>query len=306
MITKPQTHSSQKKSHKELTAKKGFPEGVSRRVALIVGFGMGGFTRMLCPGRAAADFLGLVDPRKVSSWLAIDKDNTVTLFFGKVDNGQGVSTAFRQLVADELDVAFDRVKVVVGDTAKTVDQVGASGSTGLAEGAPSVRTACAEARLVLLEMACSRFGVPIERLQVHEGVISVRGTRSRSITYGELIGGRSLAATLQWNGQLGHPLSVTGRAKPKGPEQLKMAGQSIPRDDIPPMVFGQEHHVVDVRLPGMLHARSIKPPIAGVRPLKVDAGSVSHIPGVVKVVTKGDYVGVVCTREEQAARLRRN
>src|SRR5208337_2030790 len=121
---------------------------------------------------------------------------TVTLFFGKVDVGQGLATAFRQLVADELDVPFDNVKVVMGDTALTVDQVGASASSGLREGGPSVRAACAEARLILLEMASARLGVPVERLDAHEGVITVRGGVKRPISYGELVNGKRFNATL--------------------------------------------------------------------------------------------------------------
>ncbi|HME43065.1 MAG TPA: molybdopterin cofactor-binding domain-containing protein [Syntrophorhabdales bacterium] len=283
-------------------------KGISRRAflkgtgVLIVGLGMGGFTRMLDPTTAAADFSSIVDPSKLGSWLAIGQDNSVTLFFGKVDVGQGLFTAFRQLVADELDIPMERVKVVVGDTAVTVDQVGASGSTGLALGSPPVRVACAEARLVLLELASARLGVPVEQLTVHEGFISVRGAPSKRVSYGELIGGQRFTATLQWNGELGRPLSVTGRAQPKKADQLKVVGQSIPRDDIPSIVFGAEHHVTDVRLPGMVHARSIKPPVAGARPVRVDASSVGNVPGVVKVVTRGDYVGVVCEREEHAIR----
>ena len=281
-------------------SRRGFLKGAG---ILIVGFGAGGLTRVIDPRISAADFSSIVEPVKLSSWLAIGRDNTVTLFLGKVDVGQGLATAFRQLVADELDVPFDRVKVVMGDTALTVDQVGASASSGLREGGPSVRSACAEARLILLEMASERLGVPMERLDAHEGVITARD--GKALSYGELVDGESFDATLNWNGQLGHPLDVTGRAKPKGPDQLKLVGQSIPRDDIPPVVFGRKHHVVDIRLPGMVHGRSIKPPFAGARPVSVNTGSVSRIPGVIKVVRQADYVGIVCEREEQADRAAR-
>ena len=280
-------------------SRRGFLKGAG---VLIVGFGAGGLTRVLDPRISAADFSSMVDPAQLSSWLAIGRDNTVTLFFGKVDVGQGLATAFRQLVADELDAPFDRVKVVMGDTALTVDQVGASASSGLREGGPSVRSACAEARLILLETASARLGVPVERLDAREGVITVRGGGKRPISYGELVNGKRFNAILNWNRQLGHPLNVTGRAAPKGSDQLKLVGQSIPRDDIPSVVFGQEHHVVDLRLPGMAHGRSIKPPFAGAKPLSVDEGSISRIPGVIKVVRRGGYVGVVCEREEQAIR----
>jgi nicotinate dehydrogenase subunit B len=286
-------------------------KGITRRDflkgtgVLIVSCSMAGVVQMVDPKAALADFSALVDPSKIGSWLAIAKDGSVTLFHGKVDNGQGVSTAFRQVVADELDVPIDRITTVVGDTALTVDQVGASGSSGLKRGSPPVRVACAEARMVLLEMASNRLGVPVEQLTVRDGVVSVQGNASKKISYGELIGGQSFSAALQWNKEVGSELAVKGRAKLKSPDQFKIVGQSIPREDIPPIVFGQDHYGADLRLPGMVHARSIKPPVAGARLVKVDESSISTVPGVVKVVARGDYVGVVCEREEHAVKAAR-
>ncbi|MBI4468428.1 MAG: xanthine dehydrogenase family protein molybdopterin-binding subunit [Acidobacteria bacterium] len=254
---------------------------------------------MADPTTTSADFPGIVDPSKLDSWLTIAEDGSVTLFHGKCDNGQGVATAFRQIVADELDVLFDRVTEVVADTALTVDQVGATGSSGMPRGTPPVRVACAEARLVLLELASKRFDVPLEHLTVRDGVISVHGDASKRVSYGELIGGQRFNVTLKWNGQVTNP-GLEGRAKPKTSDQFRYIGQPIPRFDIPRVVFGQEHFVVDVRLPGMVHARSIKPPVAGAKLVSVDESSIRSLPGLVKVVVKGDYVGVVCEREEQA------
>ena len=272
---------------------------------LVVSCSMTGIVQLINPPIAAADFTTLVDPSQIGSWLAIAKDGSVTVFHGKVDNGQGVSTAFRQVVADELDVAIDRVTCIVGDTAMTVDQVGASGSTGLKLGSPPVRVACAEARMALLEMASRHFGVPVAELTVREGVISLRGDAARQVSYGQLIGGRHFRGNLEWNKQIGRSLAIKGRAPLKSPDKFTVVGQSIPREDIPPIIFGQEHYVADLRLPGMVHARSIKPPVAGARLVKVDEDSIGKIPGVVKVVTKGDYVGVVCEREEQAVKAAR-
>lgn len=300
-----------KQNIKHLLSKEVAGKGVSRRDfikgtgVLIVTCSMTGVVQMMTPQIASADFSSLVDPSKIGSWLAIAKDGSVTVFHGKVDNGQGVSTAFRQLIADELDVAIDRVRCVVGDTALTVDQVGASGSTGLKRGSPPVRVACAEARMALLEMASQHLGAPVEELTVRDGVISVGGDAFRKVSYGELIGGRNFSGTLQWNKEVGGSLSVKGRAKLKSPDKFTVVGQPIPREDIPPIVFGKDHYTVDLRLPGMVHARSIKPPVAGARLVKVDEGSIGKIPGVVKVVTKGDYVGVVCEREEHAVKAAR-
>ena len=285
--------------------------GVSRRDfiketgVLIVSCSMTGVVQMMTPQTADADFSALVDPSKIASWLAIAKDGSVTVFHGKVDNGQGVATAFRQLVADELDVAIERVRCIVGDTALTVDQVGASGSTGLKRGSPPVRVACAEAKMALLTMASQQFGVPVEKLTVRDGVISVQGDDARKVSYGELIGGRNFGGSLQWNKELGHALSLKGSAKLKSPDKFTVVGKPIPREDIPPIVFGRDHYVTDLRLPGMVHGRSVKPPVAGARLVKVDEGSIAKIPGLIKVVTKGDYVGVVCEREENAVKAAR-
>lgn len=279
--------------------------GIPRRSFLkrtgffLVGFSLAGCTRGAEPKTGSADF-GQLDPTQLDSWLAISQDGNVTLFFGKVDNGQGVFTAFRQLVTDELDVSFDRVQVIAGDTALTIDLGGASGSDGINGGYPTVRQACAEARQVMLELASKRLGVSVEQLTVGDGVIRSSSDLSKSVSYGELIGGQRLNTTLQWNGEMGKALTVEGAAQPKSVDQYRAVGQSMPREDIPAVVFGQEHFVADVRLPGMLHGRSIRPPVAGSRLGRVDESSISDLPGVVKVVNQGDYVGVVCEREEQA------
>jgi CO/xanthine dehydrogenase Mo-binding subunit len=240
------------------------------------------------------------DPRRLDTWLAIGEDGNVTFFTGKNDNGQGLATAFKQLVADELDVALDRITIVMGDTERTPDQRGASASDGVQGGGPALRMACAEARRVLLEQAAQRLGVQIDQLVVRDGVISPRDDSARALSYGELVGGRQFNVALKWNGQLGVGLTVAGRAEPKKPEQLRVVGQPVPREDIPPIVFGRPHYSVDVNVPGMVHGRSIKPPVAGAKVIRVDTASVKDIPGLIGVVTKGDYVGVVCEREEAA------
>ncbi len=285
-------------------------QGMPRRSFLkrtglfLVGFSMAGCTRMADTTTGSADFAPL-DPSQLDSWLAISQDGDVTLFFGKVDNGQGVFTAFRQLMADELDVPFDRVSVIAGDTARTIDLGGASSSSGISGGYPTVRQACSEARRVLLELASQQLGVAVEQLTVRDGVISSAGDASRSVSYGELIGDQRWNTTLQWNGEVGKPLTIEGQATPKSVDQYRTVGQSMPREDIPPVVFGQEHFVADVRLPGMLHARSVRPAVAGAKVASVDESSISDVPGLVKVVSQGDYVGVVCEREEQAIQAAR-
>src|SRR6266508_2757995 len=129
-------------------------------------------------------------PDELDSWIAVIPDGRVTAFFGKMDMGQGVDVAIAQIVADELDVAFDRVVVVMGDTAFTCNQGGASGSTGVQRGGVTLRYAAAEARRLLLERASQRLSAPVKTLAVRDGVVSVVGDAHRRTSYGELLGGR--------------------------------------------------------------------------------------------------------------------
>jgi len=237
-------------------------------------------------------------PTELDSWVAIDPEGRVTAFFGKMDMGQGVDVAIGQIVADELDVPYSRVTVVMGDSGLTCNQGGASGSTGIQTGGHPLRNAAAEARRLLVEQAAQRLGVTPEQCQVSDGVVSAGDKR---VSYAELIGGRYFQHKLDWNNQWGNPLNVTGRAKPKSPDQYKVVGQSIPRNDVPGKVFGTDEFVTDIQVPGMLHGRVIRPQIAGAVPVAVDETSIREIKGA-RVVRKGDFIGVVAEKEWDAVR----
>jgi CO/xanthine dehydrogenase Mo-binding subunit len=237
------------------------------------------------------------DYLQLDSWIVIRPDNTATFFVGKTDLGQGTGTAFRQIMSDELDFAFDRTTCVMGCTDRTVDQGGSGGSDALQTDGYPMRRVAAEARRVLLDMAATHFGVPVSSLTVTDGVVTVRGaTPPKSITYGELIGGRRFNVTLA--GQ--NVDATTGVAKLKPVQEMKNVGKSPQRDDIPRKVDGSAKWAVDVKVPGMLHARNVKPPVAGATLVSVDESSVKSLPGFVRVVRKGNYLAVVCEREEQA------
>jgi nicotinate dehydrogenase subunit B len=241
------------------------------------------------------------DFRQLDSWIVIRADGTATFYVGKTDLGQGTGTAFRQIMSDELDVAYDRTSCVMGSTDVTVDQGGSGGSDALqADGWPMRRVA-AEARRVLMEMAATRLGVPVTALTVSDGVVSVTADPSRRVTYGELIGGKRFNVTLTGK----NTDTTTGAAPIKTVQQLKIVGQSPQRYDIPAKVDGSLKWAVDVKLPGMLHARNVKPPVAGATLVGIDESSVKAIPGFVRVVSRGNYVAVVCEREEQAIRAAR-
>src|SRR5688572_11715510 len=238
------------------------------------------------------------DYRQLDSWIVIHQDNTATFYVGKTDCGQGTGTAFRQMMSDELDIAYDKTTCIMGSTDVTVDQGGSGGSDAIQTDGLPMRRVAAEARRVLLEMAATRFSVPADQLSVVDGVITVRSDASKRVTYGELIGGRKFNVALT-----GPNINATaGRAPMKTVQQLKMVGQSPQRYDIPPKVDGSLKWAVDVKLPGMVHARNVRPPMVGAKLVSIDESSVRGIPGFIRVVSSGNYVAVVCEREEQAVR----
>jgi len=241
------------------------------------------------------------DFRQLDSWIVVREDNTATFFVGKTDLGQGTGTAFRQIMSDELDMPYDRTSVVMGSTDVTVDQGGSGGSDALQTDGWPMRRVAAEARRVLVELAAVKFGVPAGELTVRDGVVSVASDPSRRVTYGELLGGKRFNVTLSGD----DVNSTTGRAKVKPVQDLRIVGQSPRRDDIPPKVDGTLTWAVDVTVPGMVHARNVKPPVAGATVAGIDESPVRNLPGFIKVVRKGNYVAVVCEREEQAIRAAR-
>jgi CO/xanthine dehydrogenase Mo-binding subunit len=240
-------------------------------------------------------------PDQLDTWLAVQQDGRVLAFFGKMDPGQGVGVAIGQIVAEELDVPFDRVQVIMGDSRLTVNQGGASGATGIEKGGVPLRNAAAEARRVLLDWAATRLGVPQERLQVTDGVISDRADPARRIGYGELIGGRYFDVPMRWNGVYGNDLVASGVARPKPPGAYTIVGQSIRRPDIAEKVFARYPFVTDIRLPGMLHARMLRPPVAGSVPVAVEENSLAAIPGA-RIVRQGGVLAVLAPKEWDAIR----
>lgn len=240
-------------------------------------------------------------PVELDSWVAILPDGRVDAFFGKIDGGQGLDVAIAQIVADELDVAFGKVNVVMGDTASSCNQGGASSALGIQAGAKPLRNAAAEARRILVEMASKQLGVRQERLTVSDGVIASLDDASRRVSYADLIGGKYFNSKVEWNKQTGNRMDVKGRAKPKAPSEYKVVGKSFPRRDVAWKVYGTGSYVTDVSVPGMLHARVIRPPRAACTAVKVDEGSIRSIRGA-RVVHVSDFLAVVAEREWDAVR----
>ncbi|MGC1763791.1 MAG: molybdopterin cofactor-binding domain-containing protein, partial [Pseudolabrys sp.] len=238
-------------------------------------------------------------PDQLSSYIAVNADGSVAAFFGKMDMGHGLQVAIAQIVAEELDVPFKRVKVFMGDTANSVNQGGASGSTGIQYGGKQMRMAAAEARRVLVEMAAGLLSTPVEQLVVNGGVVSSRADATKQISYEQMIGGKYFNVQLDWNKQFGNTLYAPGKAQPKNPSEHKIVGQPIKREDVAPKVFAQEDFVTDVKVPGMVHGRMIRPDVAGAVPVKVDESSIKEISGA-KVVWDKGFLGVVADKEWDA------
>ncbi len=225
-----------------------------------------------------------VDPGQIDSWLAILSDGTVVMKTGKVELGQGTVTATKQLVADELDVPFERIKHIQGDTWHTVDQgyTAGSQSTGAETGPSGVRQAAAEARAVLLSLASARLGVPVSALTVADGVVSGGG---KSVSYAELVGGKPFGAP------------VTGKATPKPYTAYKVVGTSVPRDTVPEVVFGKFTYAQDVKLPGMVHARVVRPPTLDSKLVRIRGFEGKPPADFLQTVVRHNYVAVVARSE---------
>lgn len=273
----------------------GAPGGSSRRDFLrgagalgyaLVGFRMGGgesaygqFSTVPLAGSPPLD--------AVDSWIAIGADGRVTAFSGKEELGQGISTAQQQLVAEELSVPFERVTLIYCDTARTPDQAYTSGSqshpanfnhANLAQAAATLREA-------LTKMGAERLGVPVGQVVASNGAVSAA---SNKVTYAELVGGKKFNLTLDKS------------AKRKPHSEWTVLGKPIGRPDMAAMATGEFEYVHNVRLPGMLHGRVVRPPAVGSTLIGVDEASIKGMPGLVKVVTRKNFVGVVAEKPWQA------
>ena len=225
----------------------------------------------------------------VDAFLAIDPTGGVTLYSGKVDLGTGIGTALTQIVAEELDVPFARVHVIEGDTALTPAQGKTWGSLSIQNGGMQIRQAAATARHALLQEAAKQLGVPAEDLIVEQGTVRSR-SGGKQVTYGELIGGKTFS------------LKLDKQAPLKDPATYKIVGQPVPRFDIPEKMTGQFTYMQDFKVPGMLHGRVVRPTAIGATLLNVDESSVKDVPGLVKVVRQGNFLGVVAESEWGAIR----
>jgi CO/xanthine dehydrogenase Mo-binding subunit len=257
--------------------------------ALVVSFSLAGAIAQRALGQSIAQ--RTVDPAEVDSFLAIDGKGMVTVFSGKVDLGTGLRTAMTQIVADELDVPFEHVAVIEGDTALTPDQGVTYGSLGVQNGGVQIRQAAATARKAILTRAAEKLGAPADQLTIEKGMVKAKS--GKSVTIGDVISGRSFS------------LKIDAQAPIKPPEQRHLVGTPVKRLDIPAKVTGRFTYMQDFRLPDMLHGRVVRPPAIGAILQSVDESSVADVPGVVKVVRQGNFLGVVAKTEWGAIKAMR-
>ncbi|MFD1560590.1 molybdopterin cofactor-binding domain-containing protein [Paraburkholderia silviterrae] len=228
------------------------------------------------------------DAARVSAWLAIDKQGDVTLYAGKVELGTGVQTALAQLVAEDLDVPVDRVIVLMGDTATAVDQGPTVGSMTMKTSMQPVRRAAATARAHIVARASAQWGVAPEQLATRAGHVYKRADPARALAYVDVL-------PEDWTS-----LAIDDTVMLKPSSELTVIGTAVPRVELPGKVNGAHIYLQNIRLPNMVHARVIHPPINGATLSRVDRKSVEKMPGLIDVIVKGNFVAVVCEQEFQA------
>jgi CO/xanthine dehydrogenase Mo-binding subunit len=274
--------------------------------ALVISLSVGalpGANVLAAESAAAAPAGPYPDPDflQVDTWIVIHPDNTATFYVGKTDGGQGTGTAFRQMMSDELDIAYDKTRLIMGCTDITPDQGGSGGSDGVERDGQTMRRVAAEARRILLELGGQHLAAPVEMLAVTNATIALKSDPAKKVTYAELIGGKRFNAALTGR----NVDAATGKAAVKPVGELRVVGQSLKRYDIPAKVDGSLKWAVDMKLPRMVHARNVRPPYAGATLQRIDESSVADVPGFIRVVSRGNYVAVICEREEQAIRAAR-
>jgi nicotinate dehydrogenase subunit B len=239
----------------------------------------------------------------LGAWIRMLPDGTVEMYTDKVEVGMGVPTGFAQFVADELDVPFDHVKPMLGDTSETVSAGGVGGSFSTFRGNYAIRNAAAEMRSILLTAAAQKLGVPVAQLRVKDGVVSAIGDPAKSLRYSEVLGALSTDPAFPLTGD-GFTTNITVPAKPKDWTDYRIAGSAFPRKDAAGKAFGRYPFVVNVKPAGMLHGRFVYPPAIGATLTSADAGSIKGI-GDARLVRVGGFAGIVATREWDAIRAAR-
>jgi nicotinate dehydrogenase subunit B len=227
----------------------------------------------------------------LDAWIRVDADGNITVFTGKAELGQGIKTAILQVAAEELKVEPSQIRLVTADTQLTVNEQYTAGSHSLQDSGTAVRNAAAQVREILLAKAADKLAVSKDRLQVAGAKITADD--GRSLKFGQLVEDDILHIQAQ----------PTSALTPPG--RFTQMGRPLQRIDIPAKVTGGAAYVQDMRLPGMVHGRLVRPPSSGATLLDVDAAAVSRLPGVISVIHDGNYLAVLAREEFQAVQAMR-
>jgi CO/xanthine dehydrogenase Mo-binding subunit len=251
---------------------------IARSGALVVSFSL--LPRLA--GAQASKLPGSLNREPMlDAWIRVGADGRITVFTGKAELGQGIKTALIQVAAEELMVEPPRIELVTADTARTPDEQYTAGSQSMQESGTAIMNAAAQTRALLAELAAKRLSIPVAQLSIRDGAVN-------RVAYSELVAGQELHVRAQPQSPLRDPMTRTVMGKP------------LARVDIPGKLTGQQAYVQDLRLPGMVHARVLRPPSYGARLRALDAAPASGMPGVVKVVRDGSFVALAAEREFQA------
>lgn len=254
--------------------------------AIVVGFSLAPAAFAQQPALKPAPLPGSLNAnRMLDSWLRINSNGTVTVSTGKAELGQGILTALAQIAADELDVAYERIEMISADTSRSPNEGQTAGSLSVEQSGTAIHYAAAEARDILLQLAAARLGIAADKLAVADGTVTAGGAKT---SYWELAQTANLKR------------EASARIKPKAPARHQVIGKSIQRRDIPRKVTGGIAYVQDLRLPGMVFGRVVRPASRRAQLESCDEAAVRNLPGVVAVVRDGNFLAVAAAREEQA------
>ncbi|MES1925581.1 molybdopterin cofactor-binding domain-containing protein [Salinisphaera sp. T31B1] len=276
--------------------------GASRRQflkasgGLVLGFSLFGSGLATAAESIATGQTDVHEASQLDSWLAVHPDNTVTLFTGKVEVGNGNETSLAQIAAEELYFPVDQVVVVMGSTDRTIDQGPTYGSRTIPYAGPQIRHAAAAGRQALLSLGAKHFDLPANQLSTQNGRVVVIGDPSRSVDYGTLVGGERFNVDIGATGN-SFGMDVAPDVKVKDETAYSTVGQSVPRKDIPEKMFAQYSYIQDIKVDGMLHGRVVRPYGVQATLEHVDDSGLKDIPGFVQIVQEKNFLGVVAETE---------
>lgn len=264
-------------------------EFISTTGQLIIGFHLLPF---LCctPSKGGAKIARAIDSNNIDAWLKLSDEGKVTLLTGKMELGQGIRIALKQIAAEELDVDLSRIHIIIADTERTPNERYTAGSASIENSGMSIRQAAAEARYRLIRMAAEKLRSPFTSLIVNDGLVLDPSQPDKSISYWELLKGKAIQGT------------ISGNAPLKNPKDYRLIGKSVPREDIRTMVTGTSYYIQDLRFPDMLHARVVRPPSYDAKLLSFPEKEVAKMDGIRKIIRNGDFLAVVAQEEYHAIR----